>query len=187
MHEHPTEIELELARTGEADDAVATHLESCAECQERMLTIEALAAALDKPLEPLAIPAGRDRLVLDLAQERAATIRRRAEQRPRRALRKLVWAVPLAAAAVLALVLVVPALTGRPGLAEQAAPVAAGPDDVNRDGRVDILDAFALARAVERGRSDDALDANRDCKVDDADVARVSTAAVALVARGDPR
>jgi hypothetical protein len=187
MQEHLTEIELELARTGEAAEGTAAHLAGCGECRARMAEIEELAAQLGEPLEPAEIPAERDRVVIELAHERAAEIRRAAEQRPRRALRKLVWAVPLAAAAVLALVLVVPALTGQSDPAEQARPVAAGPDDVNRDGRVDILDAFALARAVESGRSDDALDANRDGKVDDADVERVSTAAVALAARGATR
>jgi hypothetical protein len=187
MQKHPTEIELELARTAEADGAVVAHLESCAECRERMGAIEELAARLGQPLEPLAIPEERDRVVIELARERAAAIRRESEQRPRRVLRTVAWAVPLAAAAVVALLIVMPTLTDETAPAESRTPVAAGPDDVNRDGRVDILDAFALARAVESGRSDDALDANRDGKVDDADVERVSMSAVALAARGGSR
>jgi hypothetical protein len=64
----------------------------------------------------------------------------------------------------------------------EAKPTAtiARADDVNRDGRVDVLDAFALARAVEAGVGSPAWDVNRDGAVDESDVDAVALAAVSL-------
>ena len=62
----------------------------------------------------------------------------------------------------------------------QPAPAVAvaGPMDLNRDGRVDVLDAFGLAREVERGNGSD-LTADRA-----ADRKRVDQIAAAAVALG---
>jgi len=177
MRAHLTEIELELARTGEADTEVATHLAACADCRAELDRIAALAAALGRPLEPLAIPQERELAILDLARTRAEEIGRRRGRRSRRALRTLAWAVPLAAAAAVALVLLVPGL--RPTAAPPAGRPAAvaGPDDINRDGRVDILDALALARAIEA----DAATGVKD------DVDRIAMTAVAIGPTGGGR
>ena len=54
-------------------------------------------------------------------------------------------------------------------------------EDVNRDGQVDILDAFALARKVQQGISaDKKLDLNGDGVIDDKDVATIAGHAVKL-------
>jgi hypothetical protein len=53
-------------------------------------------------------------------------------------------------------------------------------EDINRDGRVDILDALALARAVEGKTNNERLDQNGDRQLDDADVRAVALAAVRL-------
>jgi len=177
MSEHPTDIELELARTGEADEAVVAHLESCAECAVRMDRIAALASELGQPLATVEIPAEREQAVLLLARERAAAIRRETTRRPRRVARTLAWAVPLAAAASLALFFLIPGLQHSEAPAASESVASAGPDDVNRDGRVDILDAFALARALEA----DAAAGERD------DVERVAKSAVAIANTGGGR
>jgi hypothetical protein len=52
--------------------------------------------------------------------------------------------------------------------------------DINRDGQVDILDAFALAKSIESGQSGQAHDQNDDGKLDDADVRAIASAAVRL-------
>lgn len=52
--------------------------------------------------------------------------------------------------------------------------------DVNGDGRVDILDAFVLAKAVEAGAAAGEWDLSGDGRVDRADVERVARAAVAV-------
>lgn len=120
-----------------------------------------LTEALGAPIEPIGIPAEVDAAILARARERSAVVRR-----SRRRRRALWWAVPAAAAVTLALAL--PATWS----AEPAAPVAAGPDDINRDGKVDILDAYALARTARDARS--------------AEVERVALAAVALGRGGAP-
>ena len=54
-------------------------------------------------------------------------------------------------------------------------------EDVNRDGQIDILDAFALARQVKQGSaSDKRLDVNGDGVVDERDVATIAAHAVKL-------
>lgn len=54
-------------------------------------------------------------------------------------------------------------------------------EDVNHDGKVDILDAFCLARQLERGgRPSRKLDLNGDGVVDERDVAIIAAHAVSL-------
>ena len=58
-------------------------------------------------------------------------------------------------------------------------------EDVNHDGQIDILDAFALARQVKQGSaSDKRLDFNGDGVVDEKDVAAIAAHAVKLEPRG---
>lgn len=75
----------------------------------------------------------------------------------------------LAAAAGLALAAIIIA-SNRPGATHPATPIAraAGPDDLNGDGRLDILDALALSNAIRAGRP--ARDLNADGRHDAADV-----------------
>jgi hypothetical protein len=57
--------------------------------------------------------------------------------------------------------------------------------DLNRDGRVDILDAFALARQLKQGQARNLqLDVNGDGVVDDRDVAAIAARAVRLEGGG---
>jgi len=54
-------------------------------------------------------------------------------------------------------------------------------EDVNRDGQIDILDAFALALQVKQARSlEKRLDLNGDGVIDEKDVAIIATHAVKL-------
>jgi len=68
--------------------------------------------------------------------------------------------------------------TKTPGI---TAVLAAAPEDINQDSRIDILDALALARMVE-SRSAKSLDhdVNGDGRLDRADVQAVAGAAVRL-------
>ena len=105
------------------------------------------------------VPAEVDRAVLAMAR-----------RRPSRSRRRLRWAaaVAVAAAVILAVLLVPP---GAPSVRE----------DIDGNGRVDILDAFALARQVEAGRgADRQWDFNGDGIVNGADVRTVAMAAVRL-------
>lgn len=62
-------------------------------------------------------------------------------------------------------------------------------EDINRDGRVDVLDAFALARHIETGGTlDPSWDLNGDGRVDRADVNALAARAVNLAeARPEPK
>ncbi|HKA89667.1 MAG TPA: dockerin type I domain-containing protein [Haliangiales bacterium] len=109
----------------------------------------------------LAIPPETDAFLEDAARMAA----RRLSARRRR--RVLLAAIPAAAAAALALFLTL------------RAPRDAR--DVNGDGRIDILDAFALARAIERGGAlRPEWDFNGDHAIDRADVDLCAHRAVEL-------
>ena len=93
------------------------------------------------------------------------------------ALRALPWA---AAAVVVALLVAMPSFFKRPapGLGRESAIVRW---DINHDGRMDILDAFALARQLKQGGTPNLqLDVNGDGVVDERDVAAIAARAVKL-------
>jgi hypothetical protein len=133
---------------------------------------------------PSAVPARVDKIILDQAKQRLA--------KPGRLIIRLRWAAGIAAAAAVVTVGVIllnpqsaimspPASTGgrnpqsiRPALAESRA-------DIDGNGRVDILDAFRLARSIEaHGPADPQWDLNGDGRIDKDDVDLVARAAVRL-------
>jgi hypothetical protein len=136
--------------------------------------------------EPPAGATGRiDAAVLHAAGTRAAAIRQR-----RMRLRTAAWGGwgSLAAAAGLAMAVWVwgPA-RWTPGPTPVPPRTALAPKDINGDGRVDILDALALARIVEgltEGQPATAWDFTGDGTVDQRDVEAVAAAAVRLGERG---
>lgn len=109
------------------------------------------------------VPPAVDEAVLSRAQERFAKIRRR------RSRAKKVWWMS-AAACFAALALLAGSLINAPRF-ERA--------DVDRNGRVDILDAFALARRIQQGTAG-GFDLNQDGVVDKLDVDLVAAQAVRL-------
>jgi hypothetical protein len=122
-------------------------------------------------LEPLFIPPTVDEAVLRAARQRL--------DRPERA-RSIWrnWRPWLAAAAAAVLLLLVIWL---PSAKSTRNPRLELSQDVNHDGRVDILDAFILARKLQAGKVDDRhFDWNGDGRVDLADVAALAARAVRL-------
>ena len=121
----------------------------------------------------LTVPADVDRQIL-------ANARRRLSRRRRFVVFKHLTAAAAAAAAAVAVVYFLGLRPPSP--LPQPGPVAASvPGDVDGDGRVDILDAFALARRIEaREPLDDHLDLNGDGVVDAQDVDAIAHAAVKL-------
>jgi hypothetical protein len=186
MSEHPTELDLDLLRSGEAGAEIAHHVAGCARCQSELARIGQAAAALAMPVAPIEVPASRDRAILTLAQQRAAAVAAQLErQRRPRWLRPLYVAAPLAAAASVMLFVT---LARSPALAPSAAPPQiAASSDINGDGAVDIVDALLLARLIKLGQQalDPSWDQNRDGRVDQADIDRIAQGAVALQ-RGQP-
>jgi hypothetical protein len=123
------------------------------------------------PREPLFVPPTVDEAILRAARRQLSP-----PESPR--VVWLRWVPWLAAAAAAALLLV-----RIPGFHRTSIPVRlrVGIEDLNHDGRVDILDAFALARQLKSGASPDRhLDINGDGVVDERDVAAIAAQAVKL-------
>ncbi len=132
-----------------------------------------LSALKQLPHEPSFIPPTLDEAIL-----RAARRHLSAPARPRlNRLRFLPW---LAAAAAVLLVVVIPRFFNKPAsVANRGTAVSRG--DLNHDDRVDILDAFALARQLQSGKTPNPqLDVNGDGVVDERDVTVLAARAVKL-------
>ena len=75
--------------------------------------------------------------------------------------------------------------TAKSSVASQRQALANVREDINRDGKVDILDAFLLARKLQGALfSDPNFDANGDGVVDNRDVEVIASDAVSLEKRG---
>jgi hypothetical protein len=120
------------------------------------------------------VPPQVDRAVID--QVRRHLVHRTGRRRVFR------WAASVAAAAAVVIFAFSLDLTKRPGPTyEQAISAEAGFVDIDENGRVDILDAFKLARHVESaGPAEMQWDVNGDGLVDRGDVDLVAFAAVRL-------
>jgi len=141
--------------------------EEAAEAPARLL------AALKRlPQEPVFIPPTLDEAVL-----RAA---RRHLEKPRP--ERVVWLrwMPWVAAAAIVLLAALPQLINR-HRARPAGYSALAGGDLNHDGRMDILDAFALARQLKQGGPRNPQgDVNSDGVIDERDVAVMAERAVKL-------
>ena len=139
-----------------------------------------LSADLDTLFKPqLSVPPEVDRAILDRAGRHFAG--RKFTQVARRRFRWVsLWKVAAAAAVVIFAFSL--NLTNRPAPTVHRAVLAkAGAVDFDRNGRVDILDAFKLARQIELASNRGAdLDINGDGLVNRGDVDTVALAAVRL-------
>ena len=123
--------------------------------------------------EGIFVPPAVDQAVL-----RAAGKHLRRLERPRA--RRKSWLPWAAMAACLALAVW---LTERFSSPVRARPFAR--EDINRDGRVDVLDAFALARRIDTGGTlDPGWDINGDGHIDRVDVNAIAARAVSLAQSG---
>jgi len=105
--------------------------------------------------------------------------RRQLVRRPRVLVLRWAAAAAMAACVLIAVLLSVPG--SRTPVPAGAGRLALAREDLDRDGRVDILDAFALAQAIEGGKEHRAdWDVNGDGRVDRSDVDAVAMAAVRL-------
>jgi hypothetical protein len=171
---HPDEVELDLYRTGEADPEVVDHIVGCDRCVARVERAHSLAELLRPELADIEVPTEQD-----------LSLRRMARQAAARGARRRYWlAGAMAVAAAAAILLAVWRLGGddpAPKHSRRVAVSPAGPQDLNRDGRVDILDAFALARSLERGgETRPEWDVNGDSVVDRRDVDAIAARIVSV-------
>ena len=149
---------------------------------EELVLPERLAGELAELYSPqIDVPAAVDEAVLAGAADRLGRLRRRPAVIGR--------IVPYSAAAAVLLAVGTWLFLQHQAAEPQEAPEAAiQPADVDRNGRVDILDAFALVRHVEAGTTArGAWDFDGDGSVGPADVDVVALRAVALkpTARGN--
>jgi hypothetical protein len=131
----------------------------------------------------LGIPPGVDRAVMDRAYKHLVPLQSSKERRLR-----IHWGWRIAAAAAVIILAFSLDLTKQSGpttdhlslvRAVREPPLQAG--DIDRNGRVDILDAFKLARHIESaGRTEKEWDFNGDGLIDRSDVDMVALAAVRL-------
>jgi len=126
---------------------------------------------------PGRVPPQVDQALMDQAHRRLA--------KPRRLIIRIRWAGGIAAAAAVIAIGVI-LYHGTTSHNHQSSIVnhqsaAAGRADIDGNGRVDILDAFRLARHIEaRGQTRTEWDLNGDGQVDSGDVDLVAFAAVRL-------
>ena len=129
------------------------------------------------------VPPGVDQAILRDAHEYLAAAPRVIR---RRRVFSVVAAVSTVCAALLILFVLQPDRAPEQELAQEAdtgVQVAAAEidfKDVDRNGTVNILDAFAMARGIETGASDVRWDFNRDGELNDDDIRQVAMAAVML-------
>ena len=123
---------------------------------------------------PGAVPARVDKIILDQAKQRLV--------KPRRLIITLRWAAGMAAAAaIVAMGVILYQGPNHPSSSIHHQSAAESRVDIDGNGRVDILDAFQLARRIEaRGPVDVQWDLNGDGRVDKDDVNLVASAAVRL-------
>jgi hypothetical protein len=115
------------------------------------------------------IPASTDDAILNFASARLAGRRRS----------QIIWRVASIAAAAAILIFAIQ-LTLHPPFSQHPAAVAALAEDLNGDGRVDIVDALYLAKQVERSQAKPRWDFNNDGAVDRRDADAIATRAVSL-------
>jgi predicted anti-sigma-YlaC factor YlaD len=151
---HLDGLDLDAARAGEAAPEERAHVEACAACRAAVEALRILGERL-KARSRIEVPPGMDRAILSKAR--------------RRVLRFPAWIAAAAAAAI--------ALAAIPWIAAGRTE----PADVDRNGVVDIVDAYRLALRLASGEPvDERLDLDGSGAVDAADVRRLAQRAVSL-------
>jgi hypothetical protein len=121
----------------------------------------------------LVVPPEIDRAILDKASRKLI--------RPRSRFYILRWAGPVAAAAAIIIFVCIGNIHKVNIKPDQMNNIAKVSDDFDNSGKVDILDAFKLAKSIQSGKSiNRKWDINGDGRVDDGDVKTIAYAAVSL-------
>jgi hypothetical protein len=124
----------------------------------------------------LPMPGGRDEAILAAARQHFVR-----QRRSRMLHRWLPVGAGAAAAAAIALIVWTSAPLTEPSAESPAAMATALPGDIDGNGRVDILDAFLLARSIEAGADHvPGGDINGDGVIDHHDVDAIALTAVRL-------
>lgn len=133
---------------------------------------ELISALKGSSQTPIFIPPTLDETVLDSARRHLAP---KKEKRFKWFL-IMRWGIPVAA--LIMLLAILPRFIPKSGSGSRSSAL---PGDLNHDGRVDILDAFALARELKTGaHPGPGRDINGDGVVDERDVTALAARAVSL-------
>lgn len=166
-------IEIELVRTGEGDPGAVEHVAACSACGTELAALEELATVVSTSADSIPIiPTEVEQRILWNARKRAA-LARRARVRTG-GWSRWNWA----AAAVVLLALGVGGVWRFGADDLSGGTRSATANDIDGNGRVDILDALALATSLEAGVA--STDVNGDGNVDARDVDTLARIAVRL-------
>lgn len=175
---HPSWSDLDAVRTGDGTPDHSRHADACRTCQETLLRLQQLSTDIGAVIAPsLEVPADIEARILWKARKRAQIARQSSAPKRTRFIGRR-WAV----AAVLVLALGAVDIWRRSGVSpvqpHRVATVATS--DIDGNGKVDIRDAFVLAKAIES--SSDALADEIEAAglLDSDDVDRIARRAVAL-------
>lgn len=172
---HPSWTDLDAVRTGEGTAAHDRHVETCPACRTTLLQLQQLRTEVAAATPRIDVSADVDARILWTARKQARIARRSATPARRRVSGSR-WAI--AASLILALGTV--AIWRR----VEVAPVRVArvtSSDIDGNGKVDIRDAFMLAKAIDGGTDADLARAiDGDAAFDSEDVDRIARQAVAL-------
>jgi anti-sigma-K factor RskA len=197
--DRPDLAELDAFRTGEARAEVRSHVEGCERCRRVVRELGVLAGEINAVLHvpEIDVPADVDGRLRAMARARAAVVRsaaRSADGKRTRSRRAIYFSWPgwvAAAATVLIAVGVATSVRRReaPGVASRLADAdaidTAVTMDIDRDGTIDIVDAYLMSRTLgSRAQAPRSWDFDRDGAVGEADVKAVAMQAVALADGG---
>ena len=133
---------------------------------------ELISALRRSPQAPIFIPPTIDESILDAARRHLAP----KKENGFKWILLMRWGFPVAA--LILLLAILPRFIPKSGSGSRSSVL---PGDINHDGRVDILDAFALAREIKTGaHPGPGRDINGDGVVDERDVAALAARAVSL-------
>ncbi len=203
--DHPNLGELDAFRTGEAGAEVRSHVEGCERCRRVAEKLGALADKIGAAVRGarVDVPAEVDGRLRAMARARAAAVKsaarsaaRSADGKRTRSRRAIYFSWPgLLAAAATVLIAVGVTLSVRRREVQTVASRLADADagvidtadtmDIDRDGTVDIVDAYLMSRRLgSRAEAPRSWDFDRDGAVGEADVKAVAMQAVALADGG---
>jgi len=185
-------IDLDALRAGDAaDPQVAAHLATCADCRADLEALRELAHDLRALHEPVRVAApSRDAQIRWLTRMHATRIRKAdvATNESRWLAARPTWAAAAAIVLALGALLMMARRPESPPLTRVASAPQAETGraavgiaaDLDGDGRITVLDAFALARKLEAADRSGAVDVTHDTRVDQDDVDALLAMAVSL-------
>ncbi len=175
MEPHPDILRLDPLQADTFPSGLQTHLGGCADCRRDWEIVREIAEALRPgPADTRKIPAAVEDAISRAVTE--AVGRARARRRP------ILPRPALAAAAAVVLAAALVHHSSTRNDAPQTTPRQAvrRASDIDRNGTVDILDAYAIARGIGSGGAEASWDVNRDGAVDGTDAEQVAREAVSL-------